>query len=489
MKQSRGYIIGGAVAVVLVVIVVMAVLVSPKPEIRACPASYESHPLILVSLDGFRADYLEKGLTPGLQALVDGGVHAPFMKPSYPTLTFPNHYTIVTGLYPESHGIIANKFYDPEYHATFSMGSEESLQGRWWGGEPIWNTLTRQGKMSATFFWPGSEADIGGQHPTYWLPYNDDTLFSERVQQVLSWITLPAEDRPAWVSLYLNEPDHTGHGEGPDSNQVEALIMYADRSIQQLVSGLEDLGLLDCVNLVLVADHGMVASGLDKIIKLQDYVADIYDLAYTYSGAFGRISLKNDSEGIEMDVLEKLTCRRSPQPRYPRTPRRGFPLKQNRRIENIVLDLDAGYTVSVSSDFYLEGQHGYDNYEQKMNVSVRADGGEKFTRKRLLDTTRFINSFPSDIAKTHLDQSQSPSSFPQEAKPPAASYPSAEVEVARLTLSGCEGDLAAVEPWMSSLDLSEAQKQEAEARHLPWGVLHSGNLSASLVLLNQSQTP
>lgn len=84
------------IVVVLVVVVLMAVLIPPKPVISTCPASYQSHPLILVSLDGFRADYLERGLTPGLQALVDEGVHAPYMKPSYPTLTFPNHYSIVT---------------------------------------------------------------------------------------------------------------------------------------------------------------------------------------------------------------------------------------------------------------------------------------------------------------------------------------------------------------------------------------------------------
>lgn len=500
MQQSRVYIIGGGVTVVLVVIVLLAVLVPPKTEIRACPASYEKHPLILVSLDGFRADYLEKGLTPGLQALVDGGVHAPFMKPSYPTLTFPNHYTIVTGLYPESHGIIANKFYDPDFKASFSLGSEESLKGRWWGGEPIWNTLARQDKMSATFFWPGSEADIGGQHPTYWFPYSDDTLFSERVEQVLSWVTLPEQERPAWISLYLNEPDHTGHGEGPDSNQVDALIMYADRTIQQLVAGLESLGLTSCVNLVVVADHGMAASGLDKIIKLKDYVPDIGDLAYTYSGAFGRISLKNDSEEIEMDVLEKLTCQREELRAYDyRDLPTRFHFSNNRRIENIVLDLDAGYTVSVSSDFYLKGQHGYDNYEQKMNALFIGHGPafkkgveiEPFQNIELYNLMCHLtgvtpapnNGTEGSLYHALVSPPDTPS-LPQEAKPPAASYPSAEEEEARLTLSGCDGDLAAVESWMSSLDLTEAQKQEAEARHLPWGVPHSGNLSASLVLLH-----
>ncbi|XP_042858870.1 venom phosphodiesterase-like [Penaeus japonicus] len=461
MKRSQGYVIIGGIVVVLVVVVLMAVLIPPKPVISTCPASYQSHPLILVSLDGFRADYLERGLTPGLQALVDEGVHAPYMKPSYPTLTFPNHYSIVTGLYPESHGIIANSFYDPEFGASFSLGSAESLKGRWWGGEPIWNTLTRQGKSSATFFWPGSDADIGGQHPTYWIPYNDDTPFSERIQQVLSWIDLQENERPAWISLYLNEPDHTGHGEGPNSNQVDALIMYADFMIQQLVSGLEARGLDSCVNMVVLADHGMAASGADKIIKLKDYVPDIYDLAYTYSGAFGRISLKNESEEVEMDILEKLSCQREELRAYDyRDLPTRFHFSHNRRIEDIVLDLDPGFTVTTSSDFYLEGQHGYDNYFQKMNALFIGRGPafkkgveiEPFQNIELYNLMCYLtgvtpapnNGTEGSLYHALVSPPDAPS-LPEEAKPPTAPYPGPGEVEARLSLSGCAGDLVAIE--------------------------------------------
>ncbi|KAK7051150.1 Ectonucleotide pyrophosphatase/phosphodiesterase member 2 [Halocaridina rubra] len=133
-------------------------------------------------MDGFRAEYLSRGFTPTLVALANRGVRAPYMKASYPTITFPNHYTIATGLYPPDHGIIANRFYDPVFKTEFKLGSNESLKLRWWGGEPIWKTVEKQGKKSATFFWPGSEVE--GNQPTYWFPYNESIPFEYRVDQV-----------------------------------------------------------------------------------------------------------------------------------------------------------------------------------------------------------------------------------------------------------------------------------------------------------------
>ncbi|MGH7453098.1 MAG: ectonucleotide pyrophosphatase/phosphodiesterase, partial [bacterium] len=144
--------------------------------------------VILISLDGFRWDYLEKVELPNFQRLIKTGVRARAMIPAFPTKTFPNHYTIVTGLYPEHHGIVANTMYDPEFDAKFSMSNRDAVKdGRWWGGEPVWVTAEKQGQISATLFWPGSEADISGIRPAHWKVYDDDFPNAARVDTVLAW--------------------------------------------------------------------------------------------------------------------------------------------------------------------------------------------------------------------------------------------------------------------------------------------------------------
>nr|XP_053627665.1 venom phosphodiesterase-like [Cherax quadricarinatus] len=184
----------------------------------SCPPTYQQHPLVLISLDGFRAEYLRRGITPTIQHLADKGTRTPYMKPCYPTSTFPNHYTIVTGLYPSVHGIVANRFYDPVFKAEFRVGGKESLKPRWWGGEPIWKTAETQGKRAATFFWPGSEVD--GNQPTHWYYYNESIPFQQRIDKVLMWLDLPPETRPDFITLYMHEPDETAHDYGPHSTQL-----------------------------------------------------------------------------------------------------------------------------------------------------------------------------------------------------------------------------------------------------------------------------
>ncbi|KAK3882852.1 hypothetical protein Pcinc_012785 [Petrolisthes cinctipes] len=335
-----------------------------------CPPDYDTHPLILMSLDGFRADYLDRGLTPALKALADRGVHATYMNPTYPTLTFPNHYTIVTGLNPESHGIIANKFFDPEFYATFEIGSDESLKARWWGGEPIWNTVTDQGKKSATYFWPGSDVPINGKYPTYWVPYNWTLSFEDRVDQVLEWVSLPVDERPAWISLYLNQPDHEAHNYGPNSVEVNNELEYVDIIVDRLVQGLEVRGLTECVNLIVLADHGAAqAATQDNVIKLVDYIPNLFDLAYSYVGVFARLDPKDDSQAGEEAVTTPLSCTREGLRVYLREdlPTRHH-FSNNRRIEDVVLDVDPGLTVSISYDFDDLGFHGYDNYFASMDA-------------------------------------------------------------------------------------------------------------------------
>jgi predicted AlkP superfamily pyrophosphatase or phosphodiesterase len=221
------------------------------------PAAQQQHYVILISLDGFRYDYAKKYDAKNLLALAAAGATAPDgMIPAYPSLTFPNHYTLATGLYPEHHGIVANSFYDPARKQTYSLGNPATVtDGSWYGGTPIWVLAEQQGMRAACFFWPGSEAEIQGVRPSYYLKYDEKTPNSERVAQVLTWLQLPQERRPHLITLYFSEVDHQGHEHGPESPEVAAAAADIDKQIGALEAGLGKLELP--VDLIVVADHGM----------------------------------------------------------------------------------------------------------------------------------------------------------------------------------------------------------------------------------------
>ena len=186
-------------------------------------------PVVLISMDGFRPEYLKRSRLDGkgpaastILCLARSGVRVPFMMPSYPTITFPNHYSIVTGLYPESHGIIHNRFYDPDLKAYFNIRSPDMSNAKWWrNGEPIWATAKRQGRISATYFWPGSDVKDDILAPNYRFKYNKSTPFEQRVDQILNWLDLPIKERPNILTLYFEEPDSTGHKFGPNTQNVQ----------------------------------------------------------------------------------------------------------------------------------------------------------------------------------------------------------------------------------------------------------------------------
>ncbi|MGA9800549.1 MAG: ectonucleotide pyrophosphatase/phosphodiesterase [Terriglobales bacterium] len=214
--------------------------------------------VILVSLDGFRYDYAKKYHANHLLALAAQGASAPEgMLPSFPSITFPNHYTIVTGLYPGHHGIVANSFYDPDRKAVYSYHDAKAIaDGTWYGGTPLWVLAEQQGMRSASFFWVGSEADIQGVRPSYYLKFDASFPNEKRVEQVLSWLHLPPPQRPHFITLYFSDSDSAGHEYGPDSPQVAAAVHELDAEIGRLVDGIKESRLR--VDLIVVADHGMV---------------------------------------------------------------------------------------------------------------------------------------------------------------------------------------------------------------------------------------
>ncbi len=234
--------------------------------------------VVLVSIDGFRADYLDRYEAPVLARLAAEGVRAERLIPSFPTKTFPNHYTLVTGLYPEHHGIVANTMYDPDFDASFSLGNRDAVaDARWWGGEPLWVTAEKQGQRAGIYFWPGSEAAIGGVRPSYWKVFDEDVPGSARVDELLGWLDRPPEERPTFLTLYFSDVDHAGHDFGPDAPQVAEAIRTVDGYLGRLVEGLKARRLYDQVNLIVVSDHGMAGTSADRVIFLDDYL-DLEDV-------------------------------------------------------------------------------------------------------------------------------------------------------------------------------------------------------------------
>jgi predicted AlkP superfamily pyrophosphatase or phosphodiesterase len=234
--------------------------VGPVIEVPNPPnaAAQQSKPyVVLVSLDGFRYDYAERYGAKNLLAMARRGVSAPEgMIPSFPSVTFPNHYTIVTGLYPEHHGIVANSFYDPGRKERYSYTDpKSSADGSWYGGTPLWVLAEQQGMRAASFFWPGSEAEIQGKRPSYYLAYDDKFPDEKRVEQVLAWLHLPPASRPHFITLYYSNVDHAGHEFGPDALETAEAVRHVDELIGKLSDGIAASGLP--VDLIVLSDHGM----------------------------------------------------------------------------------------------------------------------------------------------------------------------------------------------------------------------------------------
>jgi predicted AlkP superfamily pyrophosphatase or phosphodiesterase len=227
--------------------------------------------VILVSLDGFRYDYLEKYKPTNLKSLAHAGVRAKWMVPAFPSKTFPNHYTIATGLYPENHGIVENNIYDARFDSVFTLSDREEIEkGRWWLGEPIWITAQKQGQKTGSMYYPGTEAEIAGIRPNYWLPYDEKMPNAKRVDQILQWLDLPVAQRPTFLALYFSDADDAGHAHGPNSPETRAAVLAVDSFISQLVGGLKARHIFSTVSLIIVSDHGMTTVNFNNAIVLDE---------------------------------------------------------------------------------------------------------------------------------------------------------------------------------------------------------------------------
>uniref|UniRef100_A0A8C1VAH0 SMB domain-containing protein n=1 Tax=Cyprinus carpio TaxID=7962 RepID=A0A8C1VAH0_CYPCA len=321
-----------------------------------CPAGFVRPPLIILSLDGFRASYIRKGksVLPNIHKLRSCGTRAPHMRPMYPSKTFPNLYTLATGLYPESHGIVCNSMYDPVFKAHFRLKGREKLNHRWWGGQPIWITAEKQGVKAGTFFWP-------------WV-----IPLERRILTILQWLHLPDDERPYVYAIHSEQPDAYGHILGPLSNELDNTLRKIDNIIGQLMNGLKQMNLHRCVNVILVGDHGMEESHCERTEYLGSYGLDVDAITLT-PGSSGRIGPKNANDPKE--IVANLTCKMPNQHFKPylkqHLPKR-LHYTNNRRIEDVHLLMDRKWHVAMCSrspatcGFF--GDHGFDNKISSMQT-------------------------------------------------------------------------------------------------------------------------
>jgi arylsulfatase A-like enzyme len=243
--------------------------------------------LILISIDGFRWDYRDLYETPAMDRLAARGIYAESLRPVFPVLSFPNHYSIATGLYPASHGIIANDFPDPVSHDWYMYKNPKSVQqGRWYGGEPIWVAAEKHRMVSAAFFWVGTEADIQGITPTYWNQFNDDVSGEQRVAQVLEWLAMSSEKRPHFISLYFEQVDVDTHHNGVGSTESIEAIKKVDRYISMLLDGIEALPHGEQVYIVLVSDHGQSSYDQNAESFVLDQVLELNGVSIIEGGTY-----------------------------------------------------------------------------------------------------------------------------------------------------------------------------------------------------------
>lgn len=340
------------------------------------------HLTILVSIDGFRADYLDRGETPTLKALADDGARGA-MRPSFPSLTFPNHYTLVTGKRPDRHGVIGNEMEDAAIgEAKFTMSAPTANDPRWWSqAKPLWISAEQQGRKAAAMFWPGSEVEIDGTRPTHWMKYDGKFPHDARVDQILAWMDSADGPPLAFTTLYFDIVDTEGHHYGPDSPEVRAAVVEVDRALTRLVDGLKARGRFENTDIVVVADHGMAPLPAANRVVLDDLI----DVSKIHLVSRGAVTSFSPEPGQEKAV-ETVFLGKTPPPHMACWKKRRIPSRfhygRNKRVAAIICLSETGwYTTTLEArkrpgkwDGKDGGAHGFDPYDPYMRAVFVAHG-------------------------------------------------------------------------------------------------------------------
>ena len=345
--------------------------------------------VVLVSMDGFRWDYGKQFNLPNLKQISKKGVHAKSMKPSYPSKTFPNHYAIVTGLYPDHHGIINNVFYDAQLNESFSLSSNAKNDSRFYGGNPSWDLVEQQGVKAASFFWPGS--DIDNRNPSIFKKYDNKIPYGARIDTVLKWLQLPEKQRPHLVTLYFDEPDHTGHNFGPLSPENKKMVIKMDSIMGELSRRLDQLPIGKQINLIIVSDHGMANISNDKKVAVLDYLKPEW---LGYKDVINPIMSLQAKAGFQDSIANAL--KKVPHIKFwkaSEVPER-LHYGTNPRVHDFVIEANKGWSlVTKKSQNIKGGTHGYDNNEKDMHAIFYAKGPAFKINKRV-KTFKNVSVYP-----------------------------------------------------------------------------------------------
>ncbi|WP_192346316.1 ectonucleotide pyrophosphatase/phosphodiesterase [Algoriphagus sp. Y33] len=359
--------------------------------------------VILISLDGFRYDYVDRFQPENLKRFIAEGVEAESMMPSFPSKTFPNHYTIATGLKPEHHGLVDNSFYDPEKELTYGIGKKELVQdGSWYGGTPLWVLAEQNDMVAASYFFVGSEADIQGIRPSYYYPYDGSVSNMTRVSEVFKWLELPEAERPRLITMYFSDMDDIGHAYGPSNDALlEPRLRKLDHELGALFEGLKSYDL--DINVIIVSDHGMTDIPIDNFLNLTILTKDVPG-SVVNNGALAHVYLENKKD--KRKVIKSLE-------------NAGFPVhitdvdhKENYqdlmykdRIGDILIIPDMGYYLATGPAVTLTkrraksmgttvfGEHGFSPAYKEMHAIFYANG-PAFKSGLKIETFQNVHVYP-----------------------------------------------------------------------------------------------
>lgn len=352
--------------------------------------------LILISFDGFRWDYPSKELTPNLNYIEENGVKALSLKPSFPSNTFPNHLTIVTGLHPQNHSIISNSIYDKFNNEYYSIGDSTAVRNpKWYKGEMIWETARRQGIITASYFWPGSELNLDFRRPNYFEYYEHERDYLTRVNGVLNWLQLPYEKRPKFITLYFDLVDTYGHKYGPKSEETNQAVKLVDSVLGHLLKGLNSLDIKDSVNIIVVSDHGMTETPNTKVINVEEIISNRKIKMF---GKGSTMHLYGDKDELQSAYKNLIANRKNYSVYWRDEIPEYYNFKNNPLIGDILIIADIGYSLITNRDLkiineYSKGNHGFDNNHIDMH-GIFYGIGPSFKKGYKIGTLENIHIYP-----------------------------------------------------------------------------------------------
>ncbi len=362
------------------------------------PAAQEKPYVIMISADGFRYDYAEKYNATNLLQLASRGVRASAMIPSFPSITGPNHYTLITGLYPSHTGFVDNYFYDPQRRDYFSMSSREKItDGSWLGGKPLWSLAEEQGLLSASMQWVASNGTAGGTRPTYFYEYHEKFSPAQKVDIVVNWMKLPADRRPHFISLYFPETDRAGHFFGPESPETEAAVKMVDDAVGSLIRKVNALNLPN-VNFIFVSDHGMMDVDTANPVKIPEMLFDKSRFDFVSSQTLLRIVVKNDSEVSK--VYRQLKRNRTEDykvyltKKFPKYLHYAARDDKFGRIGQILLVPKAPKIFLKPNQETKAGKHGYNPRQVRQMKAIFYAAGDAFKPHRTILEFENVNVYP-----------------------------------------------------------------------------------------------